>query len=95
MWTYIQKNWRTNLVALIAFVYTVPQAVSCIESWVHHQSCDWREAVLGLLLAVGAAAAKDAGNIPTQGEVNQATVKQNIINTQNNQQTGTPIVWNK
>lgn len=84
MWQSIQRNWKTNLVALIAFVYTVPQAVTCIQEWVNHQPCDYRSTVFGLLLAVGAAAAKDSTNHSTQEETQIASIAKQV----NNQQSG-------
>lgn len=73
MWQNIKRNWKTNLVALIALVYTVPQAVVCIQDWVNNQPCNWRSALLGLILAAGAAAAKDSDNHSTVEEVTDAT----------------------
>jgi predicted negative regulator of RcsB-dependent stress response len=75
MWENIKRNWKTNLVALIAFVYTVPQAVICVQNWVNKQPCNWRSALLGLLLAAGAAVAKDSDNHSTVNEVDNATVQ--------------------
>jgi hypothetical protein len=80
MWQNIQKNWKTSLIAAVTFVYTVPQAVTCVQNWSNHQSCDWHQAVYGLLIALAAAMSKDYDNHSTQGDINKATAKQNGTN---------------
>jgi hypothetical protein len=80
MWQNIQRNWKTNLVSLIAFIYTIPQAVVCIQEWINNQPCNWRSAVLGLLLGLGAAAAKDSDNHSNVTEVNKATKEDEVNN---------------
>lgn len=76
MWQEIQRNWKTNLVSLIAFLYTIPQVVTCIQTWAGGGKCNWQQTVLGLLVAVGAWAAKDSTNHSTAEEVTQATKKE-------------------
>lgn len=77
-WKNIQRNWKTNLVSIAAFIYTVPAVVECVQSWANHQPCNWRGAVLGLFIAIGAAVAKDSSNVPTHDEVQAETQKENI-----------------
>ena len=73
MWENIQRNWRTNLVALAAFVYSVPQVVQTIQAWSTGQPANWKAAATGLLLAAGMAASKDYDNHSTAAEVATAT----------------------
>jgi hypothetical protein len=69
----ITRNWKTNLIAVIAFIYAVPQVVQSIQAWSNHQPANWRSALVALLLAGGMAAAKDSTTHSTVAEVNQAT----------------------
>lgn len=73
MWQSIQRNWKTNLVALVAFVYSVPQVVQTIQAWSTGQPSNWKQAVVGLLLAAGMAASKDSTNHSTTAEVAAST----------------------
>ena len=73
MWTSIQRNWKTNLIALVAFIYSVPQVVQTIQAWSTGQPANWKAAATGLLLAAGMAAAKDSTNHSTQSEVSAST----------------------
>jgi hypothetical protein len=75
MWGSIQRNWKTNLIALAAFVYSVPQVVQTIQAWSSGQPANWKQALTGLLLAAGMAAAKDSTNHSTQQEVQVATLE--------------------
>lgn len=67
-------NWKTNLAAILAFLTSVPQFVTAISAWSHHQSADWRGAVLSIVVAAGLAVAKDSTTHSTVAQVEQATV---------------------
>lgn len=71
---YIKANWKTNLAALCAFIYSVPQFVTALQQWQAGQTVDWKGAVISLILAAGLAAAKDGTNHSTQSQVAQATI---------------------
>jgi|HubBroStandDraft_2_1064218.scaffolds.fasta_scaffold115174_2 hypothetical protein len=73
MWTYIKSNWKTNLAALAAFAYSVPQFVSAITAWQAGQHPDWRGAIISLVMAAGLAAAKDGTNHSTMAQVQAST----------------------
>lgn len=75
MWEKLQRNWKTNLVALVAFVYTVPQAITCGQAWVNHLPCNWRLTIMSLMIGAGAAFAKDSTNHSMANEVDNSTVK--------------------
>ncbi len=75
MWLNIQRNWKTNLIALVAFVYAVPQVIQSINAWSTGQPTNWKQALVGLLLAGGMAAAKDSTNHSTATEVAATTAK--------------------
>lgn len=91
MWLDIKRNWKTNLVSLVAFIYSVPQAVQVIQAWSTGQSTNWRPAVVGLIVAAGMAAAKDSTNHSTQAEVVHATVDKQIDDLQKDTAV---IKWN-
>jgi hypothetical protein len=74
-WAYLSKNWKTNLAALAAFAYSVPQFMTAITAWQAGQTPNWHGAVISLIVAAGMAFAKDATNVPTAPEVQAATVK--------------------
>ena len=68
-------NWKSNLIALVAFVGTVPSIITAIGQFINHQPVDWHAMAGGLLLAALAYVAKDASNQSTQAQVNAATAK--------------------
>lgn len=72
-WTYLKANWKTNLAALAAFAFSVPQFVTAITQWQSGQKVDWHTAVVGLIVAAGLAAAKDGDNHSTAAQVAKAT----------------------
>ena len=69
----IKRNWKTNIIALAEFIYSVPQVVQTIQAWSTGQPANWKQAVTGLLLAAGMAAAKDSTNHSTAAEVRAST----------------------
>lgn len=73
--TYVKANWKTNLAALAAFAYSVPQFVTAVEQWQAGQKADWHSAVVSLIIAGGLAAAKDGDNHSTLSQVQQATLE--------------------
>jgi drug/metabolite transporter (DMT)-like permease len=75
LWAYIKANWKTNLAAVAAFAYSVPQFVTAIQQWQAGQKVDWHTAVVSLIVAAGLAAAKDGDNHSTQAQVQQATTE--------------------
>ena|SRR6202041_2827397 len=79
MWAYIKANWKTNLAALAAFAFAVPQFVAAIQAWQAGQTPNWKGAVISLIVAAGLAAAKDGTNHSTLAQVqaSQAAVEGN------------------
>jgi drug/metabolite transporter (DMT)-like permease len=75
--TYVKANWKTNLAAAAAFLFSVPQFITAIQAWQNGQKADWRGAVVSLVIALGLAAAKDGDNHSSlaQVEAKQATVE--------------------
>lgn len=69
-------NWRSNLIAIVAFLGTVPSIITAINQFINHQQVDWHAAAGGLLLSVLAFVSKDASNKSTiaQAEAAQAQV---------------------
>jgi hypothetical protein len=62
-------NWKTNLMAVAAFAWSVPQFVTAITNYFHNQPADWRGAILALIAAAGLAAAKDSTTHSTPEQV--------------------------
>lgn len=75
VWNFVKANWKTNLAALCAFAFSVPQFVTAITAWQSGQHADWRGAVISLILAGGLAVAKDSTTHSTVDQVNAATFK--------------------
>ena len=75
VWTYVKANWKTNLVAVVAFAYSVPQFVTAINAARNGQPADWHAAIWSIVIAAGFAVAKDGDNHSTQAQVAQATAE--------------------
>jgi hypothetical protein len=75
MWQWFVKNWKTNVLATVAIVYSATQFVTAVQAWEAGQPANWKAAFISLIVAAVGYAAKDAGNVPTQTEVNIATQK--------------------
>ena len=73
VWTYLTTNWKTNLAAVAAFAWSVPQFVTAVTAWEHNQPADWKGAIVALILSAGLFAAKDASTHSTQLQVAKAT----------------------
>jgi uncharacterized membrane protein len=72
-WHYIIANWKTSLGGAIAFVLSVPQAVTAINQMKNGQHVDWAGTAICLVMAAVGLSAKDATNHSTQLQVNLAT----------------------
>jgi hypothetical protein len=68
-------NWRTNLAAAVVFVLSCPPFVGALTKWAHHQPADWRGALVGVVMAVGLAVAKDGSTHSTTAQIEAATDK--------------------
>ena len=71
--SYLRSNWKTNLAALAAFAYSVPQFVTAITAWQAGQTPNWHGAVISLIIAGGLAVAKDGTNHSTLAQVEAKT----------------------
>ena len=69
LWAYIRLNWKTNLAALAAFAFSVPQFVTAIQQWQAGTKVDWHTAVVSLIVSAGLAFAKDGDNHSTPAQV--------------------------
>jgi hypothetical protein len=76
IWTWFKTNWKSNVIATIAIVYSASQFVQAVEAWEAHQPANWRAAIISLLVAAAAYVAKDSTTHSTQTQVQQATVKE-------------------
>lgn len=74
-WAYVKANWKTNLAAVAAFAYSVPQFVTAITAWQAGQTPNWHGAVISLIIAAGLAVAKDGDNHSTAAQVQEATIE--------------------
>jgi hypothetical protein len=68
-------NWKSNIIAIVAFLGTVPSILTAIGQFINHQPVDWHAAAGGLLLAGLAYVSKDASNQSTAAQVQAATAK--------------------
>lgn len=68
-------NWKTNLIAAVSFLLSVPSLVGAITNWAHHQPADWRIAIVGIITAAGLAVSKDSTTNSTAAQVQAATIQ--------------------
>lgn len=68
-------NWKTNLIAAVSFLLSVPSLVGAINNWAHHQPADWRIAIVGIVTAAGLAVSKDSTTSSTQAQVAASTIQ--------------------
>jgi uncharacterized membrane protein YfcA len=73
IWTWFITNWKSNVLAVIAIVYSATQFTQAIGAWENHQPANWREAVISLIVAAIGFVAKDASTHSTQAQVTTAT----------------------
>jgi len=85
--TYVKANWKTNLAAVAAFAYSVPQFVTAITAWQAGQQPNWHAAVISIIVAAGLAAAKDGTNHSTMAQVKASTA---AVEESKATATGTP-----
>jgi hypothetical protein len=60
MWNWFKTNWKTNLTATIAVIYSAQQFDAAITAWSNHQPANWRTAILSLIVSAGLYASGDA-----------------------------------
>ena len=79
IWAYLKANWKSNLIAVVAFAYEVPTVYSAVQAYATGLKPDWNGAFRGLLLAVLAFIVKDASthSTPAQVAASGATVAGN------------------
>lgn len=75
MWQYIKANWKTNLAATVAVIYSAPAFVAAVQAWENNQPTNWRPAIIGLIVAAGLFCSKDGDNHSTQAQVQKATLE--------------------
>lgn len=74
-WTWFKTNWKTNVIATVAIVYSAQQFVVAVEAWENHQPANWREAIISLVVAAIGYVAKDASTHSTPAQVQAAGVE--------------------
>ena len=72
-WAWFVKNWKTNLTATVAVIYSAQQFTAAVVAWENHQAANWRTAVISLIVAAGLYAAKDGSTHSTAAEVQAST----------------------
>jgi hypothetical protein len=72
-WTYITMNWKTSLAGLVAFILSVPQAVTALHQLQAGQKVDWLGTAICLLVAAVGLSAKDCNTHSNQLQVAKAT----------------------
>jgi uncharacterized membrane protein YfcA len=73
VWTWFTTNWKSNLIATIAIVYSASQFTTAVIAWENHQPADWRAAVISLIVAAAGYVAKDSTTHSTEAQVVKAT----------------------
>ena len=72
---YLGDNWRSNLIAIVAAVSTVPAVYSAMEAWMNHQPVDWHVLIGSALLAALGWVVKDAKTHSTVAQVEASQAK--------------------
>lgn len=70
-------SYRSSLFGLLGFLAGVPELVSALTAWAHHQPADWRMVMLALALAAvgaGLGNAKDKQVHSTEAQIAASTV---------------------
>lgn len=75
---YLGPNYKTNCLAILSFLYTIPQVVTAAQQFAAGKPIDWHGAAAGLLAALIACASKDASNSSTSADVAAADAKAGI-----------------
>jgi hypothetical protein len=73
MWNWFKLNWKTNLTATVAVIYSAQQFTSAVMAWENHQPANWRTGVMSLVVAAGLYAAKDGSTHSTEAQVQAST----------------------
>ena len=77
IWAWFKENWKSNLIATVAIIYSAQQFTAGVAAWENHQSTNWRAAWLSLLVAAVGYVVKDSSTHSTSAQVTQATTKAN------------------
>ena len=72
-WIYVITNWKSSLGGLLAFVMSVPAAVTAIHQLQTGQKVDWHFTAICLVIAGIGFVTKDASTHSTQLQVAKAT----------------------
>lgn len=72
-WIYFKRNWRSNTISVVSFIYAVPQVYAAFQAWNAGQQANWHVAATSLVIAALAYVVKDAKTHSTQLEIAAST----------------------
>ena len=75
IWGWFSKNWKSNVIATVAILYSATQFTAAVQAWENGQPANWRAGIVSLILAALGYVSKDASNHSTEAEVRQATIE--------------------
>ena len=74
-WTWFKTNWKSNLIATGAIIFSATQFVSAVQAWEAHQPANWRAAVVSLIVAALGYVSKDASTHSTPAQVQASGIE--------------------
>jgi hypothetical protein len=75
MWNWFKANWKSNLIATAAIVYSAQQFTTAVTAWENGQPANWRAGIISLLIAGVGYVSKDYDTHSTQAQVIKATIE--------------------
>jgi hypothetical protein len=72
------RNWKSNFIATLSFLYGVPEFVVAVQHWMKHQPADWRGATGAMGLAALGYVTRDSSNKSTSVDLAAADIKAGI-----------------
>jgi uncharacterized membrane protein YfcA len=74
-WIWFKTNWKSNVLATVAVVYSAQQFTSSVIAWENNQPTNWRQAIISLIVAAIGYVVKDASTHSTVAQVQAATIE--------------------
>jgi hypothetical protein len=72
---WFKTNWKSNVLATVAVVYSAQQFTSAVIAWENHEPANWRTAVISLIVAAVGYVAKDSDTHSTAAQVQASTIE--------------------
>lgn len=74
VWLWFRANWKSNLIATGAVVYSAQAFTSAVIAWENHQPANWRTGIVSLLVAGVGYMTKDYDTHSTPAQVQASGV---------------------